>query len=85
MTRDGCGRGMSGTEASGQNDAVRLGLDEASCRFDHAVSLQDESPVYQSELFDCFVHERIENAAVFFGVSVERIEDELLDLFRTSS
>ena len=45
---------------------------------DSTVALQDEGPVDQSEFLDCFVHERIENAAVFFGVSVERIENKLL-------
>ena len=69
---------MSRTEASGQHDVVRFGLNEAPCRFHHAVALQDEGPVDQSEFLDRFVHERIENAAVFFGVSVKRIENELL-------
>ena len=78
---DGCRRSVPGTHSSRQVNLVRFRLNQASSRFHHSISLNDESAINEGELLDRLIHKRIKNVSVLLGVSVKWIKVELFGTF----
>lgn len=73
---------MAGAESLGKIVVDERGTNKRAGRFNDAVATDDEGAVDARKLLDGFIERRIEDIAHVLGVAAERIDDELLGVFR---